>query len=59
MSKDRVMIAVAPSTRDRLKTRYAKYGDTLDTIIVELLDFNDKWKGVVDNVKFKEGDKLE
>jgi len=59
MLKDRVTVAIAQSTRDRLKTRYAKYGDTLDTIIVELLDFNDKWKGVVDNVKFQDGDKLE
>ena len=59
MSKDRVMIAVAPSTRDRLKTRYINYGDTLDTIIVELLDFSDKWKGVVNNVKFQDGDKHE
>jgi len=33
------------------------YGDTYSTGVEWLLDFHDKWKGVVDNVKFKDGDK--
>jgi hypothetical protein len=56
MAKERTTIAILPSTRDRLKTRYAHYGDTLDTIIVELMDFKDKWK---DTVSKLEGDKHE
>ena len=51
-------VALSKDVISRLRSIMA-YGDTYSTGVKWLLDFHDKWKGVVDNVKFKEGDSKE
>jgi len=57
-TKPKTSIAISYTTLERLRGNM-KYGDTINEMIDKLLDFYDKWKGVVDNVKFQDGDKLE